>query len=205
MATKRGYWNRDTCQMEALKHNNPTAFSNGSKGAYLAAMRGGFLKDICGHMTFKKARNNTYTRDVIADMVADCTTKQELIAKNKSAYNAAVKNGWWPELSKHLLRGSKYQSRTLYERALEIIALEGKPDPDHPGCIVLDRATDSNGYPHFGFDYGIYNFATVLAETSGLNGVKVASHTCDNKACVNQEHITRETQSENLQRAGWRS
>lgn len=47
----RGYWNKkENCAAEARKYTTRWAFYEGSRGAYYAAKRNGWLDDICGHM-----------------------------------------------------------------------------------------------------------------------------------------------------------
>jgi hypothetical protein len=47
---KNGYWTKELVQLEALKYTTRTAWQDGSKGAYLAALRKGWLDECCRHM-----------------------------------------------------------------------------------------------------------------------------------------------------------
>lgn len=48
-----GYWNKEKCRLEALKYSNRTEFSKQSNGAYTAALKKGWLDEICKHMVVK--------------------------------------------------------------------------------------------------------------------------------------------------------
>ena len=45
-----GYWIKEHCHEEALKYKTRSQFESNSKGAYLSALRKGWLDQICSHM-----------------------------------------------------------------------------------------------------------------------------------------------------------
>lgn len=50
------YWNKERCRLEALKYSNRSEFSKQSNGAYTAALKNGWLDEICKHMIIKWQR-----------------------------------------------------------------------------------------------------------------------------------------------------
>ncbi|MCK4820590.1 GIY-YIG nuclease family protein [bacterium] len=52
MRRKNGYWTKDRCADEALKHNTRTRFAKtpGSESAYNRALKNGWIDEICQHM-----------------------------------------------------------------------------------------------------------------------------------------------------------
>ena len=45
-----GYWTLERCRKEALKYKTKTEFSKGCVSAYQAALRNGWLDEVCAHM-----------------------------------------------------------------------------------------------------------------------------------------------------------
>ena len=50
----KGYWTKEKCQEESLKHNNKTDFRKYCGGAYYFSFKNNFLNDICQHMIKNK-------------------------------------------------------------------------------------------------------------------------------------------------------
>ena len=60
-----GYWTKELCHIEALKYPTRTEFELGSKGAYSAAKRNGWLDEICSHMKTQHLIDITYMWNTI--------------------------------------------------------------------------------------------------------------------------------------------
>lgn len=50
LRTKNGNWNKENCQIEALKYKTKTEFTKKCSGAYLSSSRNGWIDEICSHM-----------------------------------------------------------------------------------------------------------------------------------------------------------
>ena len=113
--------------MEALKYSNRSEFSKQSNGAYTAALKNGWLDEICKHMIIKWQRKwdkESYRREAIK-----YTTRTEFQNNSHGAWAAANKKGWLDEICKHMTvkwqhkwdkescrkEALKYTSRTDFE------------------------------------------------------------------------------------------
>ncbi len=67
----KGYWTFDKVKEEASKYKVRNDFNKGSKSAYLAAYRNGWIDDVCSHM---KVVNN-YTFDRVKEEALKFSTK----------------------------------------------------------------------------------------------------------------------------------
>lgn len=59
----RAVYSKEVCAKEALKYKTKSEFGKKSKGAYFAAMRNGWLDEICSHM---QVQGNLYKRCIYA-------------------------------------------------------------------------------------------------------------------------------------------
>lgn len=50
MHREKGYWTKENCYNEALKHSNRTSFYTYSSGAYGSSYKNGWLDEVCSHM-----------------------------------------------------------------------------------------------------------------------------------------------------------
>lgn len=91
-------WTKKTIQTEALKYDTRTVFLNNAPGAYEAAVKRGWLQEVCSHMkTFSKPMGH-WTKENCRIEAAKYTSKKEFKSKSSGAYQAASKHGWLDEI-----------------------------------------------------------------------------------------------------------
>ena len=82
-------WNYNTCLEESRKYKSRGEFSNKCSGAYLAALRNGWLDDC----TFEEERK-IWDKKSCLEESRKYKSRGEFSKKCKGAYNAARRNGW---------------------------------------------------------------------------------------------------------------
>ncbi|QIG67456.1 GIY-YIG nuclease domain-containing protein [Rhizobium phage RHph_TM3_3_9] len=104
-----GYWTRQRCVDEARKFETRSAFNNGSKSAYLAAFKRGWLDDICSHMRVVRTQRprNYWTLDNCRRAASVFRSRWEFQKQNKAAYLAARNRGWLDEICAHMSKVGK--------------------------------------------------------------------------------------------------
>lgn len=121
------YWNKERCRLEALKYSNRSEFSKQSNGAYTAALKNGWLDEICKHMIIKWQRK--WDKESCRREAIKYTTRTEFQNNSHGAWAAANKKGWLDEICKHMTvkwqhkwdkescrkEALKYTSRTDFE------------------------------------------------------------------------------------------
>ena len=94
---QKGYWNKENCYNEAKKYKTRRLFHIGSKGAYAAAWKNGWLDDYTWFEDgVKIAADNKrkWNREACYDEAKKYKTYPDFRINSKGAYAAAYKNGW---------------------------------------------------------------------------------------------------------------
>ena len=99
-------WNKEKCQMVALKCKNRREFCKKYGGAYKAARINKWLDEICGHMITQKP-NGYYTKERCQELALRCKTKTEFCNNYSTAYNVVCKNRWIDDICSHMLEKRK--------------------------------------------------------------------------------------------------
>ena len=90
------YWNRETCQNEALKYKSRIEFQQKCGSAYVVANKNGWLDD---YTWFERPviHNKKWNYDTCFEEAKKYYSKAEFRKSNSSAYNVAYKNGWFDD------------------------------------------------------------------------------------------------------------
>ena len=100
----RGYWQiKENTATEAKKYKSRSDFEKGSGGAYNAALKNGWLHEICSHMKGIKSPNGYWTKERCAAEAKNYETRKEFKVKSARAYGASLKNGWIDEICAHMI------------------------------------------------------------------------------------------------------
>ena len=102
-----GYWNKEKCRLEALKYSNRTEFSKQSNGAYTAALKKGWLDEICKHMVVKW--QHKWDKESCRKEALKYNTRTDFQNNSSGAYSAALKKGWLDEICKHMIVKWQYK------------------------------------------------------------------------------------------------
>ena len=113
MKQERISWTKQKAYDEAQRFSSRTQFQKGSRRAYNAAQRNGWLDDICAHMS---PRESKWTKQKVIATARKFTTRTQFQRAFNGAYKAARENGWADEAMGHMERFSKPKGYWNYER-----------------------------------------------------------------------------------------
>jgi hypothetical protein len=106
----KGYWNKEKCVEESLKHTTRKSMRSNSKGAYGYAVRNGFIDEICEHMTGGKARKNppkAPNKELFELHRVEALrykTRHKFFRGSTKVYIEALRNKWIEKICKHMTK-----------------------------------------------------------------------------------------------------
>ena len=109
-----GYWTKERCAEEALKYSSRLHFEKGSAGAYLRAMRKGWLIEITKHMKYLVNPNGFWTEQRCREEALKYHSISNFRQKNESAYRAALRLGIKDEICAHMSVSGNIIKRCIY-------------------------------------------------------------------------------------------
>jgi len=109
-----GYWNKERCTEAAKKCKTRKQFSIEERSAYGAAVRCGFLDEICIHMEETKLPRGYWSKDRCAMAALTCKSRSEFFKKYQSAANAALNGGFYEEICQHIPPLGNLTKRCIY-------------------------------------------------------------------------------------------
>lgn len=115
-----GYWNKEKCRLEALNYSNRTEFSKQSNGAYSAALKKGWLDEICQHMVIRW--QHKWDKESCRKEALKYTNRSDFHKYAVGAWTAALKKGWLDEICSHMEIRRKYNiwnKKTCHQEALK--------------------------------------------------------------------------------------
>ncbi len=113
-------WNKETCAIEALKHQSRSAFKQCSPTAYRKACDLGIMNDICKHMKPpSSAQDIEISKEQIEEKAKICNTKTDFKRKFRKYYDKALSMGVLEEVCSHMATSNRQR---LSNEALAEIA-----------------------------------------------------------------------------------
>ena len=98
------YWTFDKVKQEAEKYKTKKEFLKGSPRAYGIAKKNNWVDAVTSHMEQLKVPANYWTFDKVKQEAEKYNTKMEFDRGNTSAYQAAYKNNWLDDVTKHMVK-----------------------------------------------------------------------------------------------------
>jgi hypothetical protein len=103
LPTKNSRWTKAMVAKLAKRYPSKVAFNRAHPNAYAAAVRRGWLNDVCRHTKrAKSGRQKIWTKEQVIAIAATYSTKKALRSAVPGAYNAAAHNGWLKEACGHM-------------------------------------------------------------------------------------------------------
>ena len=121
MKKPKGYWTKERCSEEALKYETRNALKIGSRPAYAAAHRNGWLDAICKHMQSKIKPAGYWTEDRIRQQALKYSTRSDFASYDQAAYHAAQRQNLLDvvcaHMKKHVPQPAYWTEERIYEVA----------------------------------------------------------------------------------------
>lgn len=142
-----GYWTKENCHKEALKHNNKNDFRLHGGGAYATAHVNGWIDEICSHMDIIFVGNGYWSdnKERCQEEALKYTKKTDFLENSGGCYKAAYKKGWLDEICSHMIKCGSKSSQMIYAVEFEdnsvYIGLTNNKDRRYNDHIIDKRST----------------------------------------------------------------
>jgi predicted GIY-YIG superfamily endonuclease len=88
-------WTKEMCKIESLKYIKITEYQTASKSSYNAALKNGWIDEVCSHMNRCKSKNGYWNdKELCRKEALKYNSISELHKNCWSAYNYSKVNGW---------------------------------------------------------------------------------------------------------------
>lgn len=109
----KGYWTLARCRADARRFKTRKEWERGNKGAYAAALAGGWLDACCAHMTWQHKPAGFWTLERCRADARQYRTRNEWQRAHMAAYIAARQNGWLAACTSHMPKRAKPKQAAL--------------------------------------------------------------------------------------------
>lgn len=96
-----GYWNKERVRREALKYTTRTEFAIKSCGAYTAALKKGWIDEVCSHMIVKWQKKWANYK-ICCEEAKKYKTRTAFQRECNGAYTYALRHGFLNEICSHM-------------------------------------------------------------------------------------------------------
>lgn len=111
-----GYWKvKVNVLTEALKFETRRDFKNKSYRACLSAKENGWYEEACSHMISDIKPHHYWTLERVRKEALKFDNKQDFKKYNLGAYGSAIRNGWYEDVSKHMVPQGNLIRRYIYQ------------------------------------------------------------------------------------------
>jgi hypothetical protein len=117
--TPHGFWTKEKCLAEALKYSVKQHWKKGNNKSYNNARRNGWYDECVIHMVEGCKPRNYWTKELCRDEALKFDIKERWKKGHPQTYQAAQRNGWVKELTKHMVEVTKPNGYWTKERCIE--------------------------------------------------------------------------------------
>lgn len=111
------YWTIERVRDSAKNFPTRNAFKKGESGAYQAAIRNGWIDQVCGHMTSTQLPFGYWDFDKVESEAKLYTTRNDFRKYSMTAYRVACENKWLDQVCSHMEIQGNIKYRYIYEIA----------------------------------------------------------------------------------------
>ena len=97
-----GYWTKEKCIEDAQKYQTISTWQKNATNSYHVAHKNGWMFDCTKHMKKPHIRKILWTKEKCVESAQRFEIKTEWVNNDYSAFNAARKNGWMHDCTKHM-------------------------------------------------------------------------------------------------------
>jgi predicted GIY-YIG superfamily endonuclease len=139
-------WTKDKVQHEANKYKRRIDFQNQSSKAYNAALRNGWLDEVCDHMekTFIE-----WTYDKAFEIAKEYGRLTDFQKNSPKAYGAAQRNGWLDQITSHMEKQKEWDDLSLKTEMGKYTSLKDFRTNNNSAYVTAVRILGSNFINNF--------------------------------------------------------
>ena len=112
-------WTKRRCAEEAAKYTTSSEFVRGSRGAYRASLRNGWLDEIGAHLKRERTPSRLITKELCAEEALKYSSRVEFQKQGKKFYIAARRRGWLDAICSHMEYRRNPSNELTFERCAQ--------------------------------------------------------------------------------------
>jgi hypothetical protein len=163
MEILQGKWTLEALINDAKKYSTPSEWKKKSQSAYATAVHKKYLNKCINHMDRLRKPSGYWTKNKCLNSAKKYFTIQEWSLSDGAAYDAAKRNKWMTEATKHMLKVVSHGEMTIYRYLLQ-------RDLDFELQKRFDNLIDKSYLP---YDFYLPDF-NLLIEYQGRQHFKVS-------------------------------
>ena len=113
------YWTKERCLEEALKYDMKERWKKGHPHSYHTARRNNWYHELSNHMVEGCKPRNYWSYELCKSEALKYEIKEHWKKQSPQSYQAAARNGWYHELTTHMVEVTKPAGYWTKERCLE--------------------------------------------------------------------------------------
>jgi hypothetical protein len=135
------YWTKERVKEEVNKYEKIIDFRKYNRLAYDAAVRNGWLKEVCENLLNQRKPISYWTKEKCHEIALLYNNRSDLKNNYPNVYEIARTNGWLDEISQHMISIKKSKGYWTIERCHEIaLKYETKYDFIHNDIKAYEAA-----------------------------------------------------------------
>jgi len=115
----KGFWTKENCANEALKHKKIGDLKRNEAQAYRIIVKNNWYEELCSHMDLKRNPVGYWNYETCEKAALKYKTKTDFVKNDQVAYETAIKNKWIDDICSHMIIQGNILKRCIY--ALEFI------------------------------------------------------------------------------------
>ena len=112
-------WTKELCHVEALKYSVKEHWKKGHNLSYSNARRNGWYDECTTHMVEGCKPRNYWTKERCIEESLKYSVKEHWKKQHPPSYQASQRNGWYNELTTHMIESTKPKGYWTKERCIE--------------------------------------------------------------------------------------
>jgi hypothetical protein len=116
---KRNYWNKERCREQALNFDMKERWKKGHPPSYHASRRNNWVDELTNHMVEGCKPRNYWTYELCKNEALKYEVKEHWKKQSPQSYQAAGRNGWYHELTTHMIEVTKPNGYWTKEKCIE--------------------------------------------------------------------------------------
>ena len=113
------YWTKERCIEDSLKYTTKKEWKNKSNGSYRVSCKNKWVGELSTHMVEGCKPPNYWTKERCIEEALKHNIKEHWKKQHPPSYQASLRNGWYNELTTHMIESTKPNGYWTKERCIE--------------------------------------------------------------------------------------